>query len=134
MAGMGKERGQQMKPLDAIIGALPASEREAVEKRFAELRFAPFDASDYLDSEELIAEYLSAAAQEGHDVFMRALGNVAKARGMTAVAQASGLGRESLYKALAPGAHPRHDTIAAVVRALGLSFTIAPLNKAGAPS
>lgn len=84
-----------------------------------------FDPADYLEDNETIAEYL-AACQEDEDpaVFLSALADVAKARGMKQVAEAAGLGRESLYKALAPGAHPRHETIRRVVKALGLRMTI----------
>jgi probable addiction module antidote protein len=65
--------------------------------------------------------YLSAAAEdEDPNVLLGALANAAKARGMAQVAKAAGLGRESLYKALAPGSHPRFETIAAVCRALGV--------------
>ncbi len=71
--------------------------------------------SDYLDNEKVIAEYLSSAAQyENPDVLLKALGDVAKARGMAQVAKDSGLGRESLYKALSPEARPRYETVAAV--------------------
>ena len=84
-----------------------------------------FDAADYLDSEEAIAEYLSACLEDKNpDVFLAALSDVAKARGISRVAEASGLGRESLYKALSPGAHPRYDTILRVVSAMGLKFTV----------
>lgn len=90
-------------------------------------RLAPFDASDYLDDEDVMAEYLAACLEDPNpDVFLSALADVAKAKGMTQVAEASGLGRESLYKALAPGAHPRHETIRKVVAALGLKITIQP--------
>ena len=69
--------------------------------------YALFDASSYLDSEEMIAEYLTAAAEdENPDVMLLALANVAKARGMTRVAKAAELSRESLYKTLAPGGPP----------------------------
>ena len=88
---------------------------------------APFDAADYLDSEEAMAEYLAACLEDPNpSVFLAALGDVAKARGMAEVARLTGLGRESLYKALAPGAHPRHETIHKVVRALGFELTITP--------
>lgn len=88
---------------------------------------APFDASEYLDSEEMMAEYLAACLEDPNsDVFLSALADVAKAKGMAEIARASGLGRESLYKALAPGAHPRHETIRKVLHALGLKLTIAP--------
>ena len=88
-------------------------------------RFSKFDAADYLDSEEMIAEYLTAALEdENPDVFLAAIADVAKARGMSAVAQSTGLGRESLYKALAPGAKPRYDTILKVLHGLGVKVTI----------
>jgi probable addiction module antidote protein len=74
--------------------------------------YAPFDIAEYLDNGEVITEYLSAAAEDSNpDVFVSALGNVAKARGMMQIAKASGLGRESLYKALSNGSHPRFETI-----------------------
>jgi probable addiction module antidote protein len=83
--------------------------------------YALFDASSYLDSEEMIAEYLTAAAEdENPDVMLLAIANVAKARGMTHVAKAAGLSRESLYKTLAPGAHPRFRTVQAILRALNV--------------
>jgi len=86
-----------------------------------------FDAADYLDSEEMIAEYLSAALEdENPDVFLAAVSDVAKARGMTAIANSTGLGRESLYKALSPGAKPRYETIVKVLHGLGVRLTVQP--------
>ena len=88
-------------------------------------RFAPFDAAAYLDNDEVVAEYLTAAAEDpNHDVFIAALGDVAKARGMAQIAKDAGLGRESLYKALAPGSKPRYDTILKVLHGLGVKITI----------
>ncbi|MCA9996843.1 MAG: putative addiction module antidote protein [Anaerolineales bacterium] len=88
--------------------------------------FSKFDTTDYLDSEEMIAEYLTAALEdENPDVFLVALADVAKARGMSAVAEGAGLGRESLYKALAPGAKPRYDTVLKVLHSLGVKLTVA---------
>ena len=73
----------------------------------------------------MIAEYLTAAVEdENPDVLLLALANVAKARGMAQVAKAAGLGRESLYKTLAPGSHPRFETIAAVMRALSVKMAV----------
>ena len=90
--------------------------------------YAPLDISTYLDNEEAIAEYLTAAAEDTNpDVFLSALGDVAKARGMAQIAKDTGLGRESLYKALKTGAHPRHETVKAVLHALGVKFAIAPM-------
>ncbi|MBC7858844.1 MAG: putative addiction module antidote protein [Burkholderiaceae bacterium] len=89
--------------------------------------FTPFDAADYLDSDEAIAAYLSAALEDGDpDLFLTAVKDVARARGMTQLAKDTGLGRESLYKALSPGARPRYDTILKVLRALGVTLHAEP--------
>ncbi|TAJ93214.1 MAG: putative addiction module antidote protein [Gammaproteobacteria bacterium] len=88
-------------------------------------KFAKFDAADYLDNEETIAEFLTAALEdENPEVFLAAIAAAAKARGMTAIANSTGLGRESLYKALAPGAKPRYDTILKVLHGLGIKLTV----------
>ncbi len=87
-----------------------------------------FDAADYLDSEEVIAEYLNVAlASEHPDLFLQAIADVAKARGMAQLAKDTGLGRESLYKALAPGAKPRYDTVLKLIRALGVELQMTPI-------
>jgi probable addiction module antidote protein len=87
--------------------------------------YAAFDASEYLDNDATIAEYLSATLEDPNPaVFLAALGDVAKARGMSQIAKDAGLGRESLYKALSTGAHPRYETISAVLHALGVKFAI----------
>ncbi len=84
-----------------------------------------FDAAEYLDNEEAVAEYLSAVLEEDDPgLLAAALGDIAKARGMADIASASGLTREALYKALRPGAQPRFDTVSRVCRALGLKFTV----------
>lgn len=89
--------------------------------------FAPFDAADYLVNEDTIAEYLSAALEDPNpDVFLGAVRDVARARGMTQLAKDAGLGRESLYKALAPGAKPRYDTVFKLIHALGVKLSAAP--------
>jgi len=93
-------------------------------------KYAPFRASDHLDNEEVIAEYLTAAAEDKNsDVLLSALAEVARARGMARVAADAGLGRESLYKALAPGAHPRFETINAVLRALNVRIALQPTSR-----
>ncbi|HVI06654.1 MAG TPA: addiction module antidote protein [Candidatus Binatia bacterium] len=84
-----------------------------------------FDAAPYLDNDEVIAEYLSAAAEDPNpEVFLAALGDVAKARGMAQIAKEAGLGRESLYKTLSAGSHPRFETINSVLHALGVKFAV----------
>jgi len=93
----------------------------------AKTKFARFAASEYLDDEEVIAEYLSAALEDPNpEVFLAAVANVSKARGIAKIAQDSGLGRESLYKALAPGAKPRYETVRKLMDALGMKLTVTP--------
>ena len=88
-------------------------------------RVKEFDPSAYLDNDEVIAEYLTAALEDGNpDVFLSAVGNVAKAHGMSEIASSTGLGRESLYKAFAPGARPRYDTVLKVLQSLGVRLTV----------
>jgi probable addiction module antidote protein len=94
-------------------------------KRKKRLTIAPFDAADYLDNEEVIAEYLAAALEDPNpDVFLHAVGDVAKARGISKVAKDAGLGRESLYKALAPGAKIRYATVRKLLDSLGVRLTV----------
>lgn len=89
--------------------------------------FRPFDATRYLDSEEAISLYLSEAlADPDPNVFVIALGDVARARGMTDVAREAGLGRESLYKALSPGAKLRFETVHKLMHALGVKLVATP--------
>ncbi len=89
--------------------------------------FSRFDATDYLDNEETIAEYLTAALEDTNpDVFLAAIADVAKVRGMSQLAKNAGLGRESLYKALAPGAKPRYDTVLKVLHGLGVKLVVTP--------
>jgi probable addiction module antidote protein len=84
-----------------------------------------FDMTRHLDSEEAMAEYLSQVLEDGdNDELIRALGHIAKAKGMATVAKDSGLGRESLYKALSAGSKPRFDTISKVINALGLKISV----------
>lgn len=91
-------------------------------------KLLPFDAARYLTDDAAIAEYVAAVLEDGNpDLLLLALGDVARARGMAQVAKDAGLGRESLYKALSPGAKPRFETIVKVARALGVRLTAQPL-------
>jgi probable addiction module antidote protein len=91
----------------------------------------PFDAAKYLTDDEAVAEYMNAVLEsEDFDLLLLALGDIARARGMAQVAKDAGLGRESLYKALAPGAKPRFDTVLRVARALGVRLTAHPVEHA----
>jgi probable addiction module antidote protein len=96
-------------------------------KRKSRLGIAAFDASEYLDNEEVIADYLTAALEDRNpDVFLHAVADVANARGISKVAKDAGLGRESLYKALAPGAKIRYDTVRKLLDSLGVRLTVMP--------
>jgi probable addiction module antidote protein len=86
-----------------------------------------FDAAEYLKSDAEIAEYLNASLEMNDpEVMLQAISTAARARGMTQLAKDSGLGRESLYKALALGAKPRYDTIFKVLSALGVRLAFMP--------
>ena len=90
-------------------------------------KFSTFDAADYLDNEETIAEYITAALDDPNpDVFLTAVRDVARAHGMAQLAKDAGLGRESLYKALTPGAKPRYDTMLKLLHALGVKLSATP--------
>lgn len=81
----------------------------------------PWDVAEHLESEEDMAAYLEAALEDGDpSLVAAALGDIARAKGMTVVARETGLGRESLYKALSPSGNPELATVLKVVRALGL--------------
>lgn len=90
-------------------------------------KLLPFDATRYLTDDVAIAEYVTAVLEaDDPDLLLLALGDIARARGMAEVAREAGLGRESLYKALAPGAKPRFDTVLKVARALGVRLSAHP--------
>lgn len=96
-------------------------------KSKAKPQLLPFDAARYLIDDVAIAEYMTAVLEtDDPDLLLMALGDVARAKGMAQVAKDAGLGRESLYKALAPGAKPRFDTVLKVARALGVRLTAHP--------
>ena len=87
-----------------------------------------FDIADYLDSNEMISEYLNTVLEEGNDAeIISAIGHVAKAIGMTKIAEETGLSRPSLYKALSEGAKPQFATIMKVLKALGSQIQINPI-------
>ena len=91
--------------------------------------FPPFDAADYLDDEETISAYITAALEDANpDVFLAAVRDVARARGMAQLAKDAGLGRESLYKALTPGGKPRYDTMLKLLHALGVKLSASPIH------
>ena len=92
-----------------------------------------WDPADHLKTEEDMAAYLEAALEEGDsNLIAAALGDIARAKGMSHVAREAGLGRESLYKALSPAGNPEFATILKVVAALGLQLHATPASAKGA--
>jgi probable addiction module antidote protein len=86
-----------------------------------------FDVTEHLPDEQAIAEYLTVVLEENDPAALAtALGTVARARGMTEIAKASGITREALYKALRPDAQPRFDTVNRVCAALGVKLVAQP--------
>ena len=87
------------------------------------LKTSKFDVSEYLEDDEMIAAYLSAVVEENDPaLLLAAIGDIAKARGMSKIASKAGLGRESLYKALNSDSKPRFDTVLRVLKALGVNI------------
>ena len=92
----------------------------------AKTRTRPWDPAEHLETEEDMAAYLNVALEDGDlGLIMAALGDIARARKMTVVAQEAGLGRESLYKSLSANGNPEFATVLKVVRALGLRLQAA---------
>lgn len=90
-------------------------------------RTTVWDAASYLETEEDMAAYLEAALEENDAALVAAaLGDIARAKGMTSIAKRTGLGRESLYKALSPEGNPEFATVLKVVHALGLRLRAIP--------
>jgi probable addiction module antidote protein len=90
------------------------------------IKTIPWDSAAYLKTDEDIANYLEAVFEDGDPALVAAaLGDVARAKGMTQIAQAAGLGRESLYKALSPEGNPEFATVLKVMHALGLKLKVA---------
>lgn len=89
------------------------------------LKTRPFDASEYLDSPDAIQEYLNAAFEDGDpDLILAAIGDVAKAKGMTDIAKQAGVTRASLYKSLTAGAKPQFQTILKVIQSFGVKMAV----------
>lgn len=88
---------------------------------------SPWDVTEFLTTDENIAAYLEAALEDGEPhVVAMALGNIARAKGMTSVARDAGITREALYKSLSDKGDPKLSTLLSVMKALGLQFTVVP--------
>ncbi|MBR9859881.1 putative addiction module antidote protein [bacterium] len=91
------------------------------------MKSTKFDIAEYLDDPEMIQEYINTVLEEGDsDEIITALGHVAKAIGMTKIAQQTGLSRPSLYKALSKNSKPQFETILKVLRAIGEHLKLKP--------
>ena len=93
----------------------------------AQLGIQPFEAADYLQSDEDCAQYLQACMEQAPEdaaLFAKAIGDIARARGMAQLARDTGLTREGLYKALGDQGNPSFATVVKVMRALGLQFNV----------
>ena len=86
-------------------------------------KLTSFDVAHYLDSKEMIAEYLSQVLSDGNmDELLAAISNIAKAKGMTQIAKDTGLGRESLYKTFSEGSKPKFETVMKVLNSFGVKL------------
>ncbi len=90
------------------------------------MKIKKFDVIDFLDSDEAIIEYLNAVLEEGDaDFFVKAVGDVTRAKGMMKVAKSTGLGRQNLHQSLSSGGNPRIGTLFRVLDALDIRLSIA---------
>ncbi len=86
-----------------------------------------FEIADYLENKEMIAEYLNTVLEEGNNAdVINAIGHIAKAIGMTKIAEETGMSRPSLYKALSDGAKPQFETIMKILKAIGGQIQVNP--------
>ncbi|EPR67666.1 addiction module antidote protein [Cyclobacterium qasimii] len=116
-----------------LIGGDKSTQQKDIEKAKniwdnLKMETTKFDIADYLDSNEMIAEYLNSVLDEGDfDDVIVALGHIAKAIGMSKIAEETGMSRPSLYKALSAGAKPQFSTIIKVLKAVGGNIQISPI-------
>ncbi|MCY4362286.1 MAG: putative addiction module antidote protein [Gammaproteobacteria bacterium] len=90
------------------------------------MKIKKFDVVDFLDNDEAIIEYLNTALEEGNsEFFVKAVGDVARSKGMMKVARSSGLGRQNLYRSLSRGGNPRIETLFRVLDALDIKLSVA---------
>ena len=88
-------------------------------------KFSKFEVYEYLDNDEIIAGYMEEVLKDGDPkLILSAINDIARAKGMSKIAEKSGLGRESMYKALKPNAKPRFETIMKIIQAMGFTLSI----------
>ena len=89
------------------------------------MKLKKFDAVDFLDNDEALIEYLNAAPEENDPVFfVKAIGDVARAKGMTSISESTGLGRQALYRSLSSDGNPRIDTLFKVLETLNVRLAV----------
>lgn len=99
------------------------------------LETKPWDVTEHLQTAEEVAAYIEAVLEDGDPALIRAaIGDVARARGMTQIAREAGLSRESLYKALSTSGNPSFDTVARVLKTLGVRLSAAPTSLESPPA
>ncbi len=105
---------------------MKTKEREETRLTRDDITLVPWDASEFLDNHEMIEAYLNEAFATGDtEIISCALGDIAKAVGMTEIARKSGMNRQNLYRALSAGSNPRLETVLEVVKALGCKLAVA---------
>ena len=94
-----------------------------------------WDAADFLGDAEMIADYLEVTLEDGDPALIaKALGSIARSKGMTEIAKKTGITREGLYKALSGDGDPKLSTFLGVIKSLGLKITVKPAQEADAKS
>ena len=127
MVGGGQKASQQSDIARAIERA-SFLEIESMKRMINANDLPNFDVSDYLEDADAIAEYLTVVLEDGDPALLiAAIGDIARAKGMSEVSRESGLAREALYKALRAGSQPRFDTVMRVLKTLGVRLVAQPM-------
>ena len=129
VGGSKRTQKKDIKRAKALATLLDLTEETIMSKRIKVADLPEFDAAHYLDSETSIAAYLTDILEANDaSLLASALGDIARARGMTEIAKTAGITREALYKALRPDSAPRFDTVSRVCAALGVRLVAQPVH------
>jgi probable addiction module antidote protein/putative addiction module killer protein len=133
VGGSKRTQKKDIERAKALAALLDWAEENIMSKRIKVADLPEFDAAHYLDSETAIAAYLTDILEANDAALLAsALGDIARARGMTEIAKTAGITREALYKALRPDSAPRFDTVSRVCAALGVRLVAQPVHPASA--
>lgn len=125
----GGDKSAQAADIAKAVDLAATLEDCSMNKKIKISELPAFDPAEYLKDEDDVAAYLTVILEEQDPALLAAaLGDIARARGMTEIAKASGITREALYKALRPDAQPRFDTVARVCAALGVKLVAQPVH------